>query len=336
MPSVSKIPAVVQMPSTNSATPPPARLKRRASHAKALSKRCGRRCSSCQIGNVNDDWPAESALPPFRSASCCGSLTGSERSSKLFTSEKIAVLAPMPSASDRTATMVTTGVPASWRMATRMSCTYPPPRRARGRFDSSRNDAAFSVSSAICRASASDAPSRIAAACSSARWHASSSTTSSESSRHSRFARSRTSAFHCRRSRSRITDSSEIPNQLEEQPPFLALRREHFAAFGRDLVITPAPLPRLLDPAALDPFAFFELVEGCVERCEVEGERAAGAILDQLRQLVAVPRFIVEKCEHDELRRALLRFADGAGEFHGAGVYSGVRNIVKRGGGAGS
>src|SRR2546430_7574291 len=48
----------------------------------------------------------------------------------------------------------------SCRMATRMSCTYPPPRRERGRFDSWRNDAAFSVSSAICRASASDAPSR--------------------------------------------------------------------------------------------------------------------------------------------------------------------------------
>src|SRR2546430_4720962 len=109
--------------------------------------------------------------------------------------------------------------------------------------------------------------------------------------------------------RSRITDSSEIPNQLEELPPFLALRREHFAALGRDLVIAPAPLPCLLDPAALDPFAFFELVKSGVQRREVEGERTAGPILDQLRQLVAVPRFIGEKCEHDELRRALLRFA---------------------------
>src|SRR4029077_12440318 len=130
--------------------------------------------------------------------------------------------------------------------------------------------------------------------------------------RHSRFARSLTSAFHCRSSRSRITDSCEIPNQLEDLPPFLALRREHVAALGRDLVVPPAPLSRLLDPAALDPSAFFELVEGCVERREVEGERAAGALLDQLRQLVAVPRLVVEKCEHDELRRALLRFADGA------------------------
>src|SRR5439155_23455241 len=123
-------------------------------------------------------------------------------------------------------------------------------------------------------------PSRIAAACRSARWHASSSTTSGESSRHSRSARSRTSAFHCRRSRSRITNSSEIPNQLEELPPFFALRREHLAAPGRNPVVAPPALAGLLDPAARDPFAFFELVEGGVERREVEGERSTGASLD--------------------------------------------------------
>jgi hypothetical protein len=32
---------------------------------------------------------------------------------------------------------------------------------------------------------------------------------------------------------------------------------------------------------------------------------------------------------YDELRRAFLRFADGAGEFHSPGLYSGVQNIFK-------
>ena len=53
--------------------------------------------------------------------SCSGSATGSERSIRLLTSEKIAVFAPMPSASDSTAAMATTGVAISPRSASRMS-----------------------------------------------------------------------------------------------------------------------------------------------------------------------------------------------------------------------
>src|SRR5258707_4373517 len=56
------------------------------------------------------------------SASCWGSATGNVRSSRLLTMEKMAVLAPMPSASDRIATSETTGVARSERNARRMSC----------------------------------------------------------------------------------------------------------------------------------------------------------------------------------------------------------------------
>jgi hypothetical protein len=42
--------------------------------------------------------------------SALGSLTGSLRSSRLFVSEKMMVLAPIPKVSDRTATLVTSGV----------------------------------------------------------------------------------------------------------------------------------------------------------------------------------------------------------------------------------
>src|SRR2546428_5495003 len=110
----------------------------------------------------------------------------------------------------------------------------------------------------------------MAAAWRSARWHASSSTTSNARSRHSRFARSRTSAFQCRSSRSRIAHSCEITNQLEELAPFLALGRQHCPALVGDPVVAPPALARLLDPAALDPLALFEFVESGVERGEVE------------------------------------------------------------------
>src|SRR5438552_19120372 len=61
--------------------------------------------------------------PPDTIASRCGSRTGNARRTSVSTSEKIAVLAPMPSASDRTAIAVTTGVAHSERIASFRSCT---------------------------------------------------------------------------------------------------------------------------------------------------------------------------------------------------------------------
>ena len=55
-----------------------------------------------------------------------GSATGKVRSNRLLTSEKIAVFAPMPSASDSAATIETTGVARRERTAKRMSCMRDP------------------------------------------------------------------------------------------------------------------------------------------------------------------------------------------------------------------
>src|SRR2546426_12351862 len=52
----------------------------------------------------------------------CGSATGSVRRSMLLTREKIAVLAPIPRASERAATPQTIGVARSARRARRRSC----------------------------------------------------------------------------------------------------------------------------------------------------------------------------------------------------------------------
>src|SRR5262249_34713680 len=201
----------------------------------------------------------------------------------------------------------------------RMSWTYPTgERRARGRFETSRNDADCSVSAAMRSASASLAPCWSSFACTSARWHASSSTTSVDSWRHSAFARSRMRALQWRSCRSRILHPGEIPNQREELPPLLTLRLEHLSALRGDLVVAPPPLARLLDPAPLNPLAFFELVERGVERGEVERERAARSLFDQLRELVAMEGLVFEEREHDQLGRALLGFTDRAAEFHAA------------------
>ena len=77
------------------------------------------------MGLVHDVMPRVAAsFAPGSSESitnCPGSFTGSARRIKLSTSEKIAVLAPMPRASERMATMETTGVARKARKARRMS-----------------------------------------------------------------------------------------------------------------------------------------------------------------------------------------------------------------------
>src|SRR5262245_5820298 len=58
-----------------------------------------------------------------------GSFTGSGRSNRLSTREKMAVFAPMPKVSERTATAVTIGVARRERTARRRSFTRPPGSR---------------------------------------------------------------------------------------------------------------------------------------------------------------------------------------------------------------
>src|SRR5262245_9442232 len=113
-----------------------------------------------------------------------------------------------------------------------------------------------------------------------------------------------------------MLDSREVANEREELPPLFALRGEDLAAGRRDLVVAAPALSGFFDPTALDPFALFQLVERGVERREVERQRAAGSRLDELRELVAMARLVLEKGEDDELGGALLRLADRAGEFH--------------------
>ena len=83
----------------------------RRKRSSPISCSCARTCS--QIGLVQE--------PPSRTTSCCGSRTGSDLRIRLLRIEKSAVLAPMPSASDSTAIVVTRGVARSDRQASRQS-----------------------------------------------------------------------------------------------------------------------------------------------------------------------------------------------------------------------
>jgi hypothetical protein len=122
-PSTSKYEPLTHISSTKSGMPLSARLKREFDVASAPSKRSWwpRICS--QTGLV------QLVGPPLPTTTRrCGSVTGNDLSRRLSRSEKIAVFAPIPSASDKIATAVTTGVAFRARNASRRSCTNPPVR----------------------------------------------------------------------------------------------------------------------------------------------------------------------------------------------------------------
>ena len=120
-PRTSKNRPLAQIPSTISVWPLCARLNRPEDHAVAPATRssCARICS--HTGLVKD----VSSSPNWTSASWLGSFTGSVRSTRVSRIEKMAVFAPIPSASDSSAIAVTTGVDLRALKASRMSGMTP-------------------------------------------------------------------------------------------------------------------------------------------------------------------------------------------------------------------
>src|SRR5262245_27524254 len=103
--------------------------------------------------------------------------------------------------------------------------------------------------------------------------------------------------------------SGDAAHALDERRPRLSLCGQHAAAFDRHLIEAAAALVGLFDPGALDPATLFESIEQGVERIDVEGQRAAGPGVDQLAQLVAVPRPRVEQREDEQFGGAALELA---------------------------
>src|SRR5213594_4463457 len=95
----------------------------------------------------------------------------------------------------------------------------------------------------------------------------------------------------------------------DEFAPRVALRCQDVGAHGRQPVVAAAALPRLLDPSPQDPAALLEAVEQRIQRGHAELEDATRPRLDQLAEVVAVPRLILEERENQQLGAALLELA---------------------------
>src|SRR5262249_11321065 len=92
------------------------------------------------------------------------------------------------------------------------------------------------------------------------------------------------------------------PLQREEELlPGGALGGEPLAPLLGQLVVATAPLAGLLDPLALDEPFRLEPVERRIERGDVVGERAIGALADQTADLVAVAGPLLDQGQDEQL-----------------------------------
>src|SRR5688572_15002718 len=227
----------------------------------------------------------------------------------------------MPSASVRIATAAKPGRVRSIRSPNRRSlrkCPTGParPREAPGGGAAGRAGASTSVnpsnssrsessSRAIRRASSALWPRDTSSRKRSSRCWASSSTIPASSTGARRRAASlcRSSSRH-----SGMLHPRDAVDCLRERGPGFPLGGEDFLAVGGKPVVAAAALARLFDPAALDPASLLQPVEQRVERGDMKAEHALGAGLDQLAQLVAVPRLVLDQRQDQQLGAALLPF----------------------------
>jgi len=83
---------------------------------------------------------------------------------------------------------------------------------------------------------------------------------------------------------------------------------EDSATLARQTIVTAAALSAFFNPTALQPAASFQAVEHWVERGHVETNGAAGALLDEFADFVAVARASFDERENEEFGAAPFPF----------------------------
>src|SRR6186997_1046145 len=103
-------------------------------------------------------------------------------------------------------------------------------------------------------------------------------------------------------------DARDQVDRAHERRPTAALDGKHFAALRGQAVEPAAALAGTFGPASFNPAALLETVEEGIERRHGELERATGALLDQLADVVAVPRAVLDQRQNQQLGAAFLEF----------------------------
>src|SRR3954467_3173314 len=109
-----------------------------------------------------------------------------------------------------------------------------------------------------------------------------------------------------------VLAAGDLGQRGDEAAPVGALLDEHAPPRVGNPVVAAAALAGLFHPPALDPAAIFEAIERRVERGERELQAAAGPLLDQLGDLVAVMALVFDDGENHDLGAAFLGFVERA------------------------
>src|SRR5262245_36133629 len=122
-------------------------------------------------------------------------------------------------------------------------------------------------------------------------------------------------------------------DRRHELAPGLPLLDQHLAAFGSDPVVAAAPLPRTLQPAALDEPPALEPAEHRVKRCDPQSQLPLRALLDALADVVAVPRPRLDQGQDHQLGAAFLELPTEHRSLHLVKRYIALMHIPRQGAG---
>src|SRR5581483_10619644 len=241
---------------------------------------------------------------------------GSGASSIARTTLKMAVLAPMPSASVATAAAVNPGARRRPRMAQRTSAAaasivWPARTPRTSSFTRIRLPASRRASA---RAASEFMPAAIFFSATSSTYARS----SSSRSRSSAEGRTRVRHNATRRARSRMSGLAEHlgDGERDARPLFLLGGEAAAPGGGQRIALDPAPL-LVGGPVAGDQPVRFEPVERRKERSRLHAEGAARDLLQAFGDAEAVPRLELERAEDQEVERAFEKL----GARHGRRRY---------------
>ena len=87
-----------------------------------------------------------------------------------------------------------------------------------------------------------------------------------------------------------MRNSGNAIDRADEFLPAIPLRGQNSFARWREAIVAPSTLSRLLYPSSANPTALFKSVKERIQRRDVESQDSARTQLDQLTDVVAVPR----------------------------------------------
>src|SRR5690348_313716 len=94
---------------------------------------------------------------------------------------------------------------------------------------------------------------------------------------------------------------------LHELAPTVALRLQDLFAFSSKPVITASSLPRLFDPASLDPTALLKAIKQRIKRSNIEAQPATRTLFDERADVITMTRLRLEQRQNQQLRTPLLQ-----------------------------